>query len=179
MHNGREAAIESYVPGRVRIRLPREQRDGNTASKIQTSVKGVEGVRNVFINPNTGSVLVEYDPGVLNFDKLKKVSRLDEVLTDINEIAGAVSAVDSWPNGSSLTAQNIIQGFKQFDRNLNRITRGVIDGRTAVPLMLLGLSLGRYILSERRAPTPWYSLLWYSYSMFMHWHNPNKGKPPG
>lgn len=178
MPNGREAAIESYVPGRVRIRLPREQRDQITAGSIQSSVEEVKGVRNVFINPSTGSVLVEYDPGVLDFNQLKSESRLGRIIHDIDVAADVVSAADSWPGGPSVTAQGIIQGFRQFDRSLNRITRGVVDGKTAVPLMLLGLSLGRYFLSERRAATPWYSLLWYSYSMFMHWNSPNKGRPP-
>lgn len=177
MPNGRGAAVESYVPGRVRIRLPREKRDESSAAEIQSSVEQVKGVRNVFINPNTGSVLVEYDPGVLDLDKLKRESRLGRIIYDVGDVAEAVYDVE-YGMGTSITAEGIIRSFRRFDRNMSRITRGVVDAKTAVPLMLLGMSLGRYFFSQRRIATPWYSLLWYSYSMFMHWNNPNRGRPP-
>lgn len=162
------AAVESRVPGRIRLRVPRGSRRGNGLARIQMVFENVEGIRNIDINPSTGSVLITHDPNIIDSEDLIGLGRSANVIRQ--ESQGGRNGIQ-WP-AMSTGARQIISGFRQFDSAISRFTGGAIDAKLAIPLLLLGLSLGRALFSASKAPTPWYSLLWYSYSMFMHWHDP-------
>ena len=55
-----------YVPGRLRIRIPRLKRNAEEARILTKALSRVSGVRSVEVNLLTGSLLVHYDPCVSN-----------------------------------------------------------------------------------------------------------------
>jgi copper chaperone CopZ len=168
------AAVESYLPGRIRVRLSREQRRENVLEDIELLLGNVEGIRDVTINAKTGSVLVEYDPDALDLNQLIALGQAANIITDVSDLTASQMEGNTWP-GPSEASKEILAAFRRLDRNVSRLTRGTVDAKTLVPLALLTVSLGRAFLSERRVAAPWYSLMWYAYSMFMHWHNPTRG----
>ena len=171
MPDAYEVSVESVIPGRLRLRLPRHQRRPEIMSDIHLILNGTNGIRKVIVNSATGSILVENDPSIIDSGKL-----IDSI-----KARPAFSMVESrnsvteqpWP-GKSKAGVRIIRDFKKFDQAVSWATKGTLDGKMSVVLMLFALSLGRAFFSERRVVTPWYTLLWYSYSMFMHWYNPTK-----
>lgn len=64
--------ICSFIPGRVRIRTPRFK-DPDLASTAATLLREQPCVRKVTANPETGSLLIEYDPEKLDMEAALKV----------------------------------------------------------------------------------------------------------
>lgn len=169
--NGSTATVESQIPGRIRLRIPRERREARFVSRVRSVLQEVEGVAAVACNMETGSVLVNYDPDAVTGDRVIERGRRAGVVGDRPE-----PVIPSWCHGQwpqrSMMAESILHGFRRFDTTVCRITRGTVDGKMAVSLLLLGTSLGRALVAENRRPVPWHSLMWYAYSTFMHWHRP-------
>jgi len=57
--------IAHYAPGRVRLRVARVKTDAAFAARLERGLVAVPGVRSVRLRPLTGSVLIEFTPGVL------------------------------------------------------------------------------------------------------------------
>jgi len=167
-----ELSVESSVPGRIRLRLPRDHRRQDTMSEISVALSGTSGINNVMVNPATGSVLIENDPNLIDTDKLLKTIHARHAAPK-NETPWSFLNNQPWP-GKSKAGLHIIQGFRRFDQTVSWATKGAIDGKLTIVLTLLIISLGRAFLADKRTAAPWYSLLWYSYSMFMHWYNPTR-----
>lgn len=166
--------VESSIPGRIRLRLPRGYRRHDVMSDISVTLNGTSGIRNVVINPATGSILVENDPDVINSDDLLDAIKVEPLESAISE-AWSFLSEQPWP-GISKTGTKIINNFKKFDQIVSWVTKGSVDGKLAIVIFLFALSLGRALFSDKRTAAPWHSLLWYSYSMFMQWHNPSSSK---
>lgn len=174
---GNKLMIESSLPGRMRLRAPKDIRQNGAIIKAEHWLKNVEGVRNVFINPVTGSLLAEYDPDALKEDELIRRGRDADIIADIGE---ALMGEDQshWPH-STVGSTQIIREFKKVDDFVYRTTRGLVDAKLAISLLVFGTGIKRAFFSEQRNATPWYTLLWYGYSSFMQWHNPrNSGNKP-
>ena len=53
-----------HVPGRLRVRVPSVKGNPECGGVVEASMRGISGVKHVRSNTLTGSVVVEYDPGV-------------------------------------------------------------------------------------------------------------------
>lgn len=169
--NGRGAVVESSVPGRIRLRIPHEQRRMDTISRIESVLWNIEGVADILTNPNTGSMLIRHDPDVIESDRLLDLAKAAHIVSEVADVVGDIEQMP-WPQISK-SAARAISNFRKFDNTLYRLTGGTVDGKMLIILFLLGAGVTRAFLSNRRMPTPWYSLLWYSYSAFMQWHRPS------
>ena len=169
-----EVNVESSVPGRMRLRLPREHRRQDVMSKISVTLNGTSGIHSVMVNPATGSILVENDPNLIDTEMLLKAIHAKHA-APTNEAQWDFLAKQPWP-GKSKAGLHIIRSFRKFDQTVSWVTKGAVDGKLTIVMMLLVLSLGRAFLADKRTAAPWYSLLWYSYSMFMHWYNPTRNE---
>lgn len=167
---GGGAVVESKVPGRVRFRLPKGRRREDVMTEVTSVFSGADGVIDVTGNSTTGSVLVRYDPRVVRGDDLVKLGREANIVSDIVEDVEELLGV-SWPAMSD-AAGSVLRTFRRFDQTVSRMTGGAIDGKMLVILLLFSASLWRALFWRRQVPTPWHALLWYSYSVFMQWHNP-------
>ena len=81
--------IESFVPGRVRLRS-RLLRDPETAGALRRSLLDIRGVRSVALNERTGGLLLEYDAGSLPLPVLMKAMPLFDRLQALEEKTGDV-----------------------------------------------------------------------------------------
>jgi hypothetical protein len=177
MQDGHGMTLESYVPGRVRVRLAKEHRHTSLMSDLAALVEDVTGLRKVTTNPKTGGILIEYDPDTLDIGQLVTVARMAGLMEDVDiPVTTRVThkSLPPWPSVSP-TAEKILGEIRRVDNQVYRATNGVWDAKTLIPAGLLGLALYRAIVSGRNSPVPWYTLVWYAYSTFMHWHNPRKG----
>ena len=167
-------AVESSLPGRMRMRLPQPRRRESIAARVRSDLGHVEGVRNVLVNILTGSVLVLYDPDALDADELVDAARDADIVSDVGGAAEAVEEAP-WPEVSALGKQ-IVNWVRELDRSIRQASGGLIDLKLLIPLVLLALALARAIASGRRTPMPWYTLMWYAYSTFVHGHSPFAGR---
>lgn len=77
MLNGR---ITSFIDGRIRVRH-KSLHNPEQAGKVQAFLANTSGVNKAEINTNTGSLLLEYDPGRLSrADLLRLAEAMEETL---------------------------------------------------------------------------------------------------
>lgn len=65
MQNEKDVQIVHALPGRVRLKLHRLKNNTSCAAEIQRDLLKVLGIKHLEANPQTGSLLIEYDPNVL------------------------------------------------------------------------------------------------------------------
>jgi hypothetical protein len=65
MKNEKEVQVLHALPGRVRLKLHRLKHNTSYAAKIQRDLPQVLGITHLEAHPQTGSLLIEYDPNVL------------------------------------------------------------------------------------------------------------------
>ena len=169
--NGAGASVESYVPGRLRVRLPEEMRRDELMDQMVHLLRDLSGVRNVATNPRTGSILVEFDRDSVGLEQLLSLGRAANILPENPSAPSQAPEAPCWP-GISRFGDQILVAMRGIDTSLSQLTGGALDAKSAVPLALLLAALVR-MLQERPA-APWYTLLWYAYATFMHWHSPNR-----
>lgn len=175
MADGFSSVVESHYPGRMRVRVPRSQRNSTAMENIRSQIVGTDGVRNIYTNTSTGGVLVEYDPGVIDPQAILELGRAANLISDIESFVSRGTEAIGWKTPSP-SAQQVIDSMRKFNSSVLWMTRGLMDARMAVPLVLLALSIGRALMSEQRSVTPWHSLMWYAYSVFVHWNHPMNGR---
>ena len=81
--------IESFVPGRVRLRS-RLLRDPGTAGALRRSLLDIRGVRAASVNERTGGLLLEYDTALFPLPVLMKAMPLFDRLRALEEKTGDV-----------------------------------------------------------------------------------------
>lgn len=172
MRNGRGAVVESCVPGRIRFRLPQEERREDVLGGVESALRQLQGVVDVTANLCTGSVLVKHDPTVLPESLLVDYARRSNILSGAAGQAEPEAVL--WSQSSQL-ARSIAGELKRMDQFVSRVSRGTVDGKTAAAIVLFGTSLTRAMFDKRQIPAPWYALLWYAYSLFMQWNKNSEG----
>jgi|Go1ome_4_1110791.scaffolds.fasta_scaffold86043_1 hypothetical protein len=76
--------IESFIPGRVRLRSPLLSQE-DTARLILRTFQAIPQARSVTMNEKTGSLLFEYDPQALPMERLKELLPLLSELQNLEK----------------------------------------------------------------------------------------------
>jgi hypothetical protein len=159
-----------HHPGYLRIRagaFVQPEDDNPIVAAAQTAAEAAPGFRSWRLNPKTGSVVVEYEPGTLD---------ADDLLKHIAKSAG-FRGVAHAADGSKRSRQELVSGFLDTVQDVNRVVRQATgeraDLRELVPVALAAVSVLSFILNENRGRLPqWSSALYRSYRIFMQWHRP-------
>jgi hypothetical protein len=158
-----------HHPGYLRIRAgafvqPEDNSPVVTAAK--NAAETVPGFRSWSLNPKTGSVVVEYEPGALD---------ADDLLKHIAKGAGFRGVETS--AGSMMNRRELVSAFLDTVQDVNQVVSQLTgeraDLRELVPVALAAISVLSFVLNEDRGRLPqWSSALYRSYRVFMHWHRP-------
>jgi hypothetical protein len=115
--------VTSFIPGRIRLRLT--ELKGATPPELPAG--GIKGVKNISINPMTGSALIEYDPDML----------------DVETIASFIELYD--PQGAAALRNPELLRPKPFWSNLfapQQAGRRPKKGSAQATSEMIGLSIG-------------------------------------
>jgi hypothetical protein len=82
-HVAKLGKVESKVPGRMRVRLRHNLRDEQTVKRVRESLDNDPDVRDVQVNPMTGSVTFTHAPSKDGHKILAKALREGELLADV------------------------------------------------------------------------------------------------
>ena len=156
-------ALVSAIPGRIRVRVGRSFRSLSSMNELAGIIRSLNGVRDVQINPTTGSFLILYDPEAVDIGQLYLAAQAANV--DIT-LPGdrAESTADSKLAG---VARAINATFGRVDRTIFDFTGGKLDAKTLAPLAVGGVAVRQlFTQGVGISSIPWYVLLWYSFEMF-------------
>lgn len=71
--------IESFFPGRIRVRSELFTKPG-AMERIRQEIDGMDGIRDLALNPRTGSLTVLYDSSIIDTDTLLRAKdRLEQL----------------------------------------------------------------------------------------------------
>lgn len=178
----KRGAVVHVVPGRVRVKLERDELAADSGDELRSALLAMPGIREVQLNRRTGSLVIRYDPAELDAPELIELARAANLLA-LDALAADRSAARRMP--PSQIAQRIQRTFGEVDVRLAELTNGRWDLRTVVPFVF-GTLAARQILRDfgQVGAAPWYVFAWYAYDSFWKMNHdrqhpdPNESRPP-
>jgi hypothetical protein len=158
---GREAlALIHHHPGRLRVRAD-TLRNHEVGEAVRTALGTERGITLVSHNPNTGSVLVEYEVGSVE---------PDAVLEILAKAAGLDPPThDAIPRGRE-PALVAIDVARELNDMFYELTGYRGDLRVVVPAGLAALAAYSFGVSKSDRLPRWDNLLYWSYNIFTQLH---------
>jgi hypothetical protein len=151
-----------HHPGRLRVRAEVLRDDAELAARVTGALEGMPGITRVTHSARTGSVLVEYEPGLVEPDAIAE---------RIAEAAQLISPFDpraAKPVFKPATA--LIDGTRGLNAIAEELTGGRVDLRSIVPAALAGAAAYSFAFGKGPRLPRWDNLLWWSYSVFSALH---------
>jgi hypothetical protein len=154
--------LAHHHPGRLRVRADVLIDALDVVQRIRESLDAVPGILSVRYTAQTGSVLVEYEPGLAD---------ADDVILRIAEAADLEPPLDE----ATLRAQRArpallsIRAAREMNRLAEEVTGGRADLRSIVPAALAGLAIYSFIEEKNRLPR-WDNLLYWGFNVFTMLH---------
>jgi hypothetical protein len=157
-----------HHPGRLRLRADALIGNGlgkNVADRVRNILEGSTGVRHVRHNARTGSLLVEYDPGLVDANAL---------VLKIANAAGLGEPLS--PREARRMRRGPARAAIDIAREMNALTYELTgwrsDLRFIAPVALAGAAAYSLVRNEPNSRLPkWDTLLWYSYNVFSALHS--------
>src|SRR5215831_6831544 len=175
--------IVHFLPGRVRVKLPRLKGNAFLAGEIEHTLTALQGICHVETSTMTGSVLVLYEPHLLASLDLEAVGRLTELAhtlglsfedVDMDALQHWLHTVANGTRAETPTAlgNNITAFFDNVYTGMTKISGGWGELRTLVPLTLAFLGLRSLLLTDTPPFPTWYDYLWFAFGTFAVLHVP-------
>lgn len=156
-----EAFITHLISGRVRIKIPSKKGDEAFFFSMKERFSNFPGVRQIEINPLTGSLLIlhSYDRESLDMKQINAYTELNSLFRLEGGAPGG--------KGPSLNIRGRFgETFHGFNEKTKELTGGEVDLPTLAFLLLLGVGVYQIGAGNFAAPA-WYVAFWYAMNIFM------------
>jgi hypothetical protein len=181
------------IPGRIRVKIARLKAHPALANELQQQLARIRVVHQAVVNPLTGSVLVTYDPRVLEslnslelgdphlLDSLHELLALADLL-GIRPQDVDTQALEDWfqaqthagkPAATSTVAGTVATFFGTLNAKVAQASSGWSDLKALLPLLLFGLGLRSLWLAEKVPFPAWYDYFWFAFGTFIALHPPS------
>lgn len=176
MSDGRDLRVVHALPGRLRVRVKAAPGDGDWSAADalagwEQRFRDLAGVRDVVLNRATGSLLVHYDPEVVDLHQefaLGSPAPLDSSGNPVEAYSDGEGRPAIAP--ASLPARAAAAAFWKADTALSDLSGGNMDLKLAVPAALLGAGLWELAVGAEVAGMSFHVLAWYAYNLFYQLH---------
>ena len=171
-----DVKVVHHIPGRLRVRLSQARRNPILLRELHDLVKGFGGVRQVEINPATGSILVHYDPetpeqintlirnrsGDNGVDLMPDLGGVEDMAENIQKEAEFLAA-------HSELARNVVNTVKALNQEVRVATGNAVDLKVLLPA---GLAVWAFLKAGTEISTPlWVTLAIFSFNSFVALHS--------
>ncbi len=162
--------LAHHHPGRLRVRADSLIDALDVVQRIRESLDAVPGILSVKYTAQTGSLLIEYEPGH---------SDADDIILRIADAADLEPPLDeaALRERRARPALLAIGASKELNKLTEELTGGRADLRGLVPTALAGLAVVSFIQEKQRMPR-WDNLLYWSFNVFTMLHRKEiEGEP--
>ncbi len=149
-----------HHPGRLRVRADRFRVDLAVVATVEAGLARMRGVTRSEHNQRTGSLLVEYQPGVA---EPEAILAFVADTADLDRYAPKPAV----PVEPGLVA---IEAVRELNAITYELTGKRMDLRTIVPAGLAGLAAYAFLDQEGQRLPRWDNLLYWSYNIFVQLH---------
>jgi len=176
-HRKHHARIEHKTRGRIRIKVPHGKVNPGILETYRETFAAIPGIHSVTAKPETGSIVIQYDPNReaefhRHFDHtcdehltMASVARPDD---QIDKIANEIEAEAEYLAAHSKFARTTVDFFKTCDRELKLATGNNIDLKI---VLAVGLTAYTFLEIGGLAATPmWVTLALFSLNHFAELH---------
>ncbi len=151
-----------HHPGRIRARAEglRDKAVGDRVLRAMEATPGVVGAKH---NASTGSVLVEYEPGMVEANAL--LARVANA-ADLGPVMDVRAARRLKPS----PAEHAIDAVQVANLITEEISGFRVDLRTLVPAALAGAAVYAFVSQDGERLPRWENLIYWSYQVFTTLH---------
>ncbi len=143
--------LHHFLPGRLRYYVPGLKDEYRKCRDIEIQMHRIEGIRNVYLNALTGSLLIEYDPHLIQPEFLFNI---------LIELLGLQEELDRTPIP---LIQRELQSFgKAINRAVFEKSAGIIDLKTLLPLTMMVVGIRSIMTYGFQYPSG-LTLIWWAY----------------
>jgi len=175
--------IIHILPGRVRVRLPRLKGNASLAGEVERTLTALAGVHHVETSTTTGSVLVLYEPHILEALNLEAIGPLLGLAgalglacedVDMDRLQDWLHMVTNGahPGTPTTSGSDMAAWLNSANPGVAQVTGEWGELRTLVPLTLAFLGLRSLLFTEPLPFPTWYDYLWFAFSTYMILHLP-------
>jgi hypothetical protein len=152
-----------HHPGRLRVRADafRSAEPGNAAERARAALEVEPGITAVSHKPRTGSLLVEYQPGLAD---------PEAILVRIAGAAGLDPPIDDASTRPREPALVAIDAARELNDIVHEITGFQTDLRTLVPAGMAALAAYSFVAGKHERMPRWDNLAYWSYAIFSQLH---------
>lgn len=174
----RPAHVVHHVPGRIRFKVQRAQREVRLLARLESALSEIPFVHRVQVNASTGSVVIEYDRNRYAevVERANAATERTERIRLISPEAAQLETAVEFAQQElqslarhSLTAKELMALLHRINVGIKNASGNVVDLRVLLPLCLSAYSLA----SDKDKPSPlWVTLLIFSFNAFVSLHPP-------
>ena len=172
-------------PGRTRLRLPWLRSAPAEGAPLADTLAALNGMLEAAVRPRTGSVLCQYDPDLLDPERIiaavRRHTRVALVVRPGEESpAEAVAYEREFLAEESSFSRALTKSFKGIDRDVLVATDGRLDLGTLTGLGFLGVGAAEILVTSKLPAPPWFNLAWWAFrtfTMFEHGGAPPASRP--
>ena len=175
-----KARIEHKIPGRIRMKIPHGKANPEILKAYSAAFASIPGLTKVHAKPETGSIVLEYDPkceadfhhhfnhACDNHDTHVHHERPGD---EIDDIASKIENEAEFLAQHSAVARVTVDFFKNFDREMKTLTDNTVDMKI---LLAGGLAAFTFFEIGAEAATPmWVTLVLFSLNHLTELHAPH------
>jgi hypothetical protein len=172
-----KARIEHKVRGRIRMKVPAAKFNPEILEVYREAFSAIPGITSVTAKPETGSIVIHYDPNretefqrnfQRHFDQHLDPVAPERPGDEIAQIASKIEAEAEFLAAHSRVARTTVDFCKSLDRELKLATGNTIDLKIVIAL---GLAAYTFFEIGGDAATPmWVTLALFSLNHFAELH---------
>lgn len=137
--------LEHQVRGRLRLKLSSAKRNPQLLAQIKQTFDALPGVKQVIVNPTTGSVVLQYD----EFRHEQFLSEIERHLPaarraprdEFDELADQIDKEGERLDDPSYAARGLVDALKAFDWEVKGATANLVDLKIVLAAMVAGVGL--------------------------------------
>jgi hypothetical protein len=179
------ARIEHRVRGRIRMKIPHARLNPEILELYRETFASIPGVRSIDTKPDSGSIVIQYDPTREHEFEQHFRQRSNEHLhmagaeptppkDEVDELAGKIAAEAEFLAAHSKFARSTVDFCKAIDRELKLSTGNNIDLKIVLALGLAGYT---FLEIGGTAATPmWVTLALFSLNHFVELHTDHRAE---
>jgi hypothetical protein len=169
---GAKGALElvHHHPGRLRVRAEVFRKEPDVVAQVREAILALPGVTNFAHSERTGSLLIEYEPGLTEPDAV-----VEQIATVADLERPDEEAVRARRRPPAVVAVGVARDLNALSMEL---TGSQVDLRLIVPTAIAALSAYSFVYSKEPRLPRWDNLLYWSYNLFTSLHRREIEGPP-
>jgi hypothetical protein len=139
--------IAHHVPGRIRMKIPSAKGNPDQLAAYRDTLSLIPGIQRIEVNPDTGSIVLKYDPGQHDdfhaglHSHARQHHHQHIPGTEIDALANKIEEEAEYLARHSAAARAVVDFCKTADRQIKLASGNMLDFKMMLALGIIGITL--------------------------------------